>query len=129
MVKEGVVLGYRISEKRIEVDCAKIKTIEKLPPPTNVRAVRSFLKHAGFYRRFIRDFSKIAKSLCNLLIKGAPFNFFNDCLQVFEFLKEKLITALIIVASDWSLPFEVMCDASGYALGAVLGKDETRSVK
>jgi len=82
-VKEEIVLGHRISEKGIEVDCVKIETIEKLPPITNVRDVRSFLGHAGFYRRFIRDFSKIAKSLCNLLMKGAPFNFFNDCVQAF----------------------------------------------
>ena len=97
MKMEGIVLGHRISEKEIEVDHAKIETIEKLPPPTNVKGVRSFLRHAGFYRRFISNFSKIAKLLCNLLMKGAPFNFFNNCLQVLELLKEKLITTPIIV--------------------------------
>ena len=122
MVKGGIVLGHRISEKGIEVDRAKIETIEKLPPPTNVKGVRSFLGHARFYRRFIRDFSKIVKLLCNLLMKGAPFNFFNDCLQAFELLKEKLITAPIIVVPDLSLLFEVMCDASDYTLGVVLGQ-------
>ena len=80
MVQEGIVLGHRISEKRIEVDHAKVETIEKLPPPTNVKGVRSFLGHAWFYRWFIKDFSKIAKPLYNLLIKGAPFDFSNDCL-------------------------------------------------
>jgi len=80
MVKKGNMLGHRISEKGIEMDRAKIETIEKLSPPTNMRGVRSILGHAGFYRRFIRDFSKIAKSFYNLLMKGAPFNFFNDCL-------------------------------------------------
>jgi len=104
------------------VDHAKIETIKKLSSPTNVRGVSSFLGHVGFYRRFIRDFSKIAKPLRNLLMKGAPFNFFNNCVQAFELLKEKLITALIIVAPDWSLPFNVMCDASDYALEAVLGQ-------
>jgi len=104
------------------VDRTKIETIEKLPPLTNVRGVRSFLRHAGFYRLFIRDFSKITKYLCNLLMKGAPFNFSNDCLQTFQLLKEKLIIAPIIVVPDWSLPFEVMCDASDYALGTVLGQ-------
>jgi len=104
MVKEGIVLEHRISEKGIKVDRAKIETIEKLPPPTNVRGMRSFLGHAGFYRQFIRDFSKIAKPLYNLLMKSAPFNFFNDCLQAFELLKEKLITAPIIVAPNWSHP-------------------------
>ena len=75
MVEEGIVLGHRISQKGIEVDKAKIETIEKLPPPTSVKGIRSFLGHAGFYRRFIKDFSKIAKPLCNLLEKDVPFNF------------------------------------------------------
>ena len=73
MVKEGIVPGHRISERGIEVDKAKIETIEKLPPPSSVKGIRSFLGHVGFYRRFIKDFSKIAKPLLNLLIQGAPF--------------------------------------------------------
>ncbi|KAL5550248.1 hypothetical protein UlMin_000424 [Ulmus minor] len=84
--------------------------------------VRSFLGHAGFYRRFIKDFSKITKPLCSLLVKNAQFDFSSDCLQAFNLLKEKLISAPIICAPDWSLPFEVMCDASDYAIGAVLGQ-------
>jgi len=66
MVTEGIVLGHKISVKGIEVDQAKIKVIEKLPPPINVKGVRSFLGHVGFYRHFIKDFSKIPKHLCNL---------------------------------------------------------------
>ena len=69
MVKEGIVLGHRILEKGIEVDRAKIEAIDKLLPPTIVKKVRSFLGHAGFYRRFIKDFSKISKPLCSLLLK------------------------------------------------------------
>ena len=75
MVREGIVLGHRISVKGIEVDQAKIDVIKKLPPPTNVKGVRSFLGHAGFYRRFIKDFSKITKPLCELLVKDAVFDF------------------------------------------------------
>ena len=79
MVHEGIVLGHRISQKGIEVDKAKIETIEKLPPPTTVKGIQSFLGHAGFYRRFIKDFSKIAKPLCNLLEKDVSFNFTKEC--------------------------------------------------
>ena len=75
MVKEGIVLGHRISERGIEVDKVKIETTEKLPPPSSVKGIRSFLGHAGFYRRFIKDFSKIAKPLLNFLVEGAPFEF------------------------------------------------------
>ena len=71
MVKEGIVLGHQISERGIKVDKSKIKTIEKLPPPSSVKGIRSFLGHAGFYRRFIKDFSKITKPLSNLLVQGA----------------------------------------------------------
>ncbi|XP_017976423.1 PREDICTED: uncharacterized protein LOC108661939 [Theobroma cacao] len=77
MVREGIVLGHKISSNGIEVDKAKIEAIEKLPPPINVKGIRSFLGHASFYRRFIKDFSKISKSLCNLLEKDVPFKFDN----------------------------------------------------
>ena len=73
MVSQGIVLGYIISEKGIEVDNAKIELISKLPPPTNVKTVRQFLWHAGFHRRFIQDFSKIAKPLYKLLKKDSKF--------------------------------------------------------
>ena len=73
MASQGIVLGYIISEKGIEVDKAKIELISKLPPPTNVKTVRQFLGHSGFYRRFIQDFSKIAKPLYKLLKKDSKF--------------------------------------------------------
>ncbi|XP_061350037.1 uncharacterized protein LOC133295248 [Gastrolobium bilobum] len=104
------------------LDKAKISVIEKLPPPVNVKGVRSFLGHAGFYRRFIKDFSKIAKPLCKLLVKDQEFMFDDECLHAFHILKEKLITAPIMMAPDFSLPFELMCDASDYAVGVVLGQ-------
>ena len=69
MVKEGIVLGHKVFDRGIEVDRAKIETIEKLPPPSSIKGIRSFLGHAGFYRRFIKDFSKITKPLCKLLEK------------------------------------------------------------
>src|SRR5436189_4521788 len=100
MVESGIVLGHRISKQGIEVDKAKIEVIEKLPPPTNVKGIRSFLGHAGFYRRFIKDFSKITKPLCDLLAKNAIFNFDESCMKAFEMLKEKLISAPIVVAPD-----------------------------
>ncbi|GJY80869.1 putative nucleotidyltransferase, ribonuclease H [Tanacetum coccineum] len=108
--------------KRIEVDKAKIEAIYKLPYPTNVKAIRSFLGHAGFYRRFIKDFSQVARPMTQLLVKDAPFNFSEECIQAFETLKRELAQAPIMIKPDWSLPFEIMCDASDYAVRAVLGQ-------
>ncbi|KAL4289738.1 hypothetical protein GQ457_14G014950 [Hibiscus cannabinus] len=122
MVDEGIVLGHKISSKGMEVDKAKIEVISKLPPPTTVKGIRSFLGHAGFYRRFIGDFSKITKPLCSLLEQGRPFEFNDDCTKAFNLLKQKLVTAPIVEPPDWKLPFELMCDASDYAVGAVLGQ-------
>ena len=122
MVREGIVLGHRISGKGIEVDRAKIEIIEKLPPPTSVKGVCSLLSHAGFYRWFIQDFSKVSKPLSSLLMQGVSFEFDDSCMKAFEFLKKKLISAPIVVAPDWDLPFELMSDASNFAVGAVLGQ-------
>ncbi|KAL4302122.1 hypothetical protein GQ457_10G012280 [Hibiscus cannabinus] len=122
MVDEGIVLGHKISFKGMEVDKAKIEVISKLPPPTTVKGIRSFLGHAGFYRRFIEDFSKITKPLCSVLEQGRPFEFINDCTKAFNLLKQKLVTAPIVEPPDWKLPFELMCDASDYAVGAILGQ-------
>ncbi|KAK8504430.1 hypothetical protein V6N12_030527 [Hibiscus sabdariffa] len=91
MVNEGTILGHKISSKGIEVDKEKVEVIEKLPPPTNVKGIRSFLGHAGFYRRFIKDFSKKSKPLCNLLQQNQPFVFDKECQSAFEELKMKLI--------------------------------------
>ncbi|KAL0361651.1 UNVERIFIED_CONTAM: Retrovirus-related Pol polyprotein from transposon.6 [Sesamum radiatum] len=121
MVKEGIVLGHKVSYRGIEVDKAKVDLIAKLPPPQSVKEVRGFLGHAGFYRRFIKDFSKIAKPLTNLLSKDAQFHFDDACLHAFRDLKEKLTTAPIVSAPAWDLPFEIMCDASNDTLG-VLGQ-------
>ncbi|GJR10012.1 putative nucleotidyltransferase, ribonuclease H [Tanacetum coccineum] len=92
MVKEGIVLGHKVSG------------------------------HAGFYRRFIKYFSQVARPMTQLLVKDAPFNFFEECIQAFDKLKHELPQAPIMIKPDWSLPFEVMYDASDYAIRVVLGK-------
>ncbi|KAK1641975.1 hypothetical protein QYE76_059780 [Lolium multiflorum] len=122
MVNEGIVLGHKISERGIEVDRAKVEAIEKMPYPRDVKGIRSVLGHAGFYRRFIKDFSKVSKPLTNLLQKDVPFVFDDDCKEAFETLKKALTTAPIVEPPDWNLPFEIMCDASDFAVGAVLGQ-------
>ncbi|KAJ9544217.1 hypothetical protein OSB04_023924 [Centaurea solstitialis] len=122
MVREGIVLGHKISKDGLEVDKAKIDTISQLPPPTNIKGVRSFLGHAGFYRRFIKDFSKITRPLTKLLEKDAPFIFDENCISTFETLKHHLTNTPIMVPPVWDQPFEIICDASDYAVGAVLGQ-------
>nr|GEV88220.1 hypothetical protein [Tanacetum cinerariifolium] len=122
MVKEGIVLGHKISKKGIEVDKAKIKVISKLPHPTTVKGIHSFLGHAGFYHQFIKDFSKISRPMTHLLEKNSPFIFSNECIHAFRTLKEKLTEAPILSVPNWDQPFELMCDASDYAVGAVLGQ-------
>jgi hypothetical protein len=122
MVKQGIVLGQVISERVIELDKAKVETVEQLPPLTNVKSLRSFLDHAGFYRKFIKDFSKITKPLRHLLQKDVAFDYDEKCLAAFRTLKSALVSAPIILPPDWSQPFEIMCDASDYAVGAVLGQ-------
>ncbi|GKC04763.1 reverse transcriptase domain-containing protein [Tanacetum coccineum] len=122
MVKEGIVLGHKISGAEIEVDRAKIDVIAKLPYPTNVKGVRSFLGHAGFYRRFIKYFSMISKPMIQLLMKDTKFDFSDDCKKAFSILKEKLTTTPIIISPDWNVPFELMCDASDFAVRAILGQ-------
>ncbi|GJS42073.1 reverse transcriptase domain-containing protein [Tanacetum coccineum] len=108
--------------KLLKVDRAKIKAISKLPHPTNVKSIQSFLGHAGFYRCFIKDFSKFTRPMTQLLIMDAKFDFFNECVEAFETLKKELTKAPIMVKPDWSLPFELMCDANDYAVGSVLGQ-------
>ncbi|GKC82925.1 reverse transcriptase domain-containing protein, partial [Tanacetum coccineum] len=121
MVKEGIVLGHKIPMSEIEVDKAKVHVIAKLPHPTTVKGTRSFLGHAGFYRRFIQDFSKIVRPMTHLLEKETLFVFSKEYIEEFNILKKKLTEAPILVAPDWDLPFEIMCDASDYA---VVAKDD-----
>ena len=122
MAQEGIILGHSVSKREIEVDKEKIEVIENLPPPKCVKDIRIFLGHAGFYRRFIKDFSKFTKPLCKLLAKDAIFEFDDACLNAFETLKRALISAPILQPPNWEQPFEVICDASNFAVGAVLGQ-------
>ncbi|XP_039134218.1 uncharacterized mitochondrial protein AtMg00860-like [Dioscorea cayenensis subsp. rotundata] len=121
MVREGIVLGHKISHEGIEVDKAKLDAIGKLPRPKSTKDVRSFLSHMGFYRRFILDFSRISKPLTKLLEKDTLINFDQHCLLVFQTLKEMLVNAPIVKTPDWEFPFDLMCDASDWAVGVVLG--------
>nr|GFC32276.1 reverse transcriptase domain-containing protein [Tanacetum cinerariifolium] len=129
MVKDGIVLGHKISKNRIQVDRAKVDVIAKLPHPTTVKGVWSFLGHAGFYLRFIQDFSKISRPMTHLLEKNTPFIFSEDCIQAFQTLTKKLTEAPFLIAPNWDLPFELMCDASDFAIGAVLGQRHEKHFK
>ncbi|RDY01342.1 Retrovirus-related Pol polyprotein from transposon 17.6, partial [Mucuna pruriens] len=122
MVAEGIVLSHLVSSRGIEVDKAKIEIITSLPNPASVREVRSLLGHAGFYRRFIKNFSKTALPLSKLLQKDVEFVFDKECIQAFEELKTRLTSTPILQAPNWELPFELMYDASNSALGAILSQ-------
>ena len=126
MVTQGIVLGHIVSKDGIEVDKAKVELISNLPTPKCVRDIRSFLGHAGFYRRFIKDFSAIARPLCALLAKDVPFTWSQACDTAFSKLKDMLVSPPIMRSPNWDLPFEIMCDASDYAIGAVLGQREDK---
>ncbi|XP_073120873.1 uncharacterized protein [Henckelia pumila] len=102
----------------MEVSKAKIDIIQSLPYPISVWEVCSFLGHAGFYRRYIQDFAKIASPMCKLLQKDVSFEFNEPCKNAFDKLKDSLTSAPIIQPPDWTKPFEIMCDASDYAVGA-----------
>nr|GEW11928.1 reverse transcriptase domain-containing protein [Tanacetum cinerariifolium] len=98
MVKEGIVLGHKISKQGIEVDKAKVDVITKLPYPTTIKVDDPTLE------------------------KDTPFIFYQECVEAFQTLKRKLTEAHILIAPDWDMPFELMCDASEFAIGAVLGQ-------
>ena len=129
MVTKGIVLGHMISAAGLEVDKEKGIVIRNLMPPTTVKGIRNFLGHAGFYKRFIRYFSKIARPLCRLLEKDTKFNFDESCHNSFEEIKSRLVEAPIMAKPDWNREFEMMCDASDFAMGAVLGQKAEKVFK
>ena len=124
MVNQGIVLRHVIFKKGVEGDKAKVEQTGKLPPPRSVKAMRQFLGHAGFYMRFIKDFSKIVKPMYELLKKDAKFVWSESWQKSFEELKSHLTTAPIVRPPKWQLPFEVMCDASDLSIEAVRGQRE-----
>ena len=122
MVTKGIVLGHKIFQVGLEVDQEKVAIIKTLLSPTTVKGINSFLGHAGFYRRFIKDLPKISKPLCRLLEKDAKFNFDESCRFAFDEIKSKLVTSPIMVILDLNNDFEIMCVASDFAMGVVLGQ-------
>ena len=116
------MLRHIVLGKGLEVDKAKIEVIQNLPLPSTVRDLRSFLEHVGFYQRFIQDFAKVSKPLTTLLFKDKDFIIDEQGKRAFRMLKQALIEAPILQRPNWDLPFEIMCDASDYAVGAVLGQ-------
>eukprot|EP00253_Pinus_taeda_P026227 PITA_26227 len=124
MMNEGIVLGHFISFLGIQFDPSKVQVIQTLPIPKTQTDVRSFLGHAGYYRRFINFFSKIASPLFVLLMKNAEFKWNDDCQKAFDELKHQLSTTPILRGPDWALPFHISSDASDTATGAILGQEE-----
>ena len=120
MITKGIVLGHKIFVVGLEVDQVEVVVIKTLRPPTTVKGIRSFLGHAGFYRRFIKDFSKISIPLCRLWEKDANFDFDESCRSAFEEIKSRLVTSPIMLTPDWNNDFDIMCDASDYAMRAIL---------
>jgi len=124
MMSEGIVLGHFISSQGIQADPSKIQVIKDIPTPKTQTEVRSFLGYVGYYKRFIKNFSKIDSPLFVLLMKNVEFNWTNLCQEAFNTLKHQLSTAPILRGPDWTLPFHISSDVSDTAIGAVLGQEE-----
>ena len=122
MVKEWIVLGHKVTGRGIEVDKAKVEAIERLPPPHDVKGIRSFLGHTGFYRRFIKNFSQIALPMTKLLQKFSRFKFSDDCMIAFNKLKQALINAPVIKPPNYDKHFDLICKASYDAIWVTLGQ-------
>ena len=116
-------LGHTISSKGISVDPSKVQEVMDWKPPTSVHQIRSFLGLAGYYRRFIPDFSRITKPMTELLKKGVKFVWDEKCEEAFHTLRAQLTTSLVLAQPDNTKPFDVCCDASGTGLGCVLMQD------
>ena len=116
------MLGHLVSSKGLEVDKAKVEVIQDLALPKSIRELRSFLGHVGFYRRLIQDFSKVSKPLTSSLYNEKDFIIEKEGKHAFMQLKQSLVEAPILQISNWDLPFEIMCYAANFVVGAVLGQ-------
>ena len=121
-LQEVTFLGHIVSARGVEPDPKKLAAISATPPPTTVTQVRSFLGLAGYYRRFIKNFSSIATPLHNLTHHGVPWKWTEECNTAFNTLKDKLTSAPIVAFPDFSIPFRLYTDASDLGLGAVLAQ-------
>ena len=122
-MKEVSFLGHVISAGGISVDPSKVKDVLSWDTPKSVSDIRSFLGLAGYYRRFIEGFSKVAKPMTELLAKNKDFKWTPACEASFQELKKKLTTAPVLIMPDMEKPFSIYCDASGQGLGCVLMQD------
>ena len=119
-LKEVQFLGHIISEAGISVDPSKIQDVLNWKTPESVSEIRSFLGLAGYYRRFVPDFSKIARPMTELLKKGVKFVWDDKCEQAFQTLRKLLTSAPVLSQPDITQHFDVYCDASGMGLGYIL---------
>ena len=119
-LEQVVFLGHIVSARGIEVDPVKVEAVSNWKTPTNVNEVRSFLGLAGYYRRFIEGFSKIAVPLTQLTRKGVKFEWSGKCESSFQELKKRLVTAPVLTIPDESEGFVIYSDASKQGLGCVL---------
>jgi hypothetical protein len=122
-LKEIKFLGHTISQDGVSVDLEKVQEVMDWKPPTTVRQIQSFLGLAGYYWRFIPDFSRIAKPMTELLKKGVKYEWSQKCEDAFNALRQHLTIAPVLAQPDNTKPFEVYCDASGTRLGCVLMQD------
>ncbi|WVZ80465.1 hypothetical protein U9M48_027936 [Paspalum notatum var. saurae] len=123
-LKEVSFLGHILSEKGVPVDPSKVRDVLNWKQPETVTEIRSFLGLAGYYRRFIKDFSKTVKPMTSLTKKNAKYLWGPKCKEAFQTLKKLLTTAPVLLQPDVTKPFDVYCDASGNGLGCVLMQEE-----
>lgn len=122
-------LGHAVSEDGISMEQDKVKAIQEWPAPTSIPTLRSFLGLAGYYRRFVKGFSRIASPLTDLLRNDVKFQWQEPQQQAFESLKQAISTAPVLTVADDSLPYVVTADASGFAVGATLSQDQGKGLQ